>query len=293
MAIEKIMEVLGLDYAIAGGKDLLLATASTRHPTEIAKLRGRRLVVCTETDSGRKFSESTVKMLTSRGRIDARRMQEDPWDFLPSHTLFLQTNHRPKVSGTDHGIWRRLRIIPFTQKFWDRTKGGSGPPEWEADRQLATRLQDEHEGILAWLVRGCLDWQQHGLGQPPEVTAATGEYRAEMDVVARFIDECCERGHRCTVRASDLLERRSLVHLDGAGKADRHEDRHLLDHAGQHRRLRHYQMDEQRHVVWRHPDPHGGDPDGGPAVGDRGKQHAVHQRVHRAAAEVRQKEKGG
>src|SRR5690606_38008565 len=116
---------------------------------------------------------------------------EDFWSFKPSHTLMLVTNHKPVVKGTDNGIWRRLRLIPFTATFWHTSKGESGPPELQADPRLKDKLRPELPGIVAWLVRGCLEWQAEGLGQPEEVTAATAEYRDAMDTLGAFLDECC------------------------------------------------------------------------------------------------------
>src|SRR5690606_27269542 len=140
-------------------------------------LFGKRLVVCCETEDNRRFAEAAVKELCGGDTVKARRMREDFWSFKPSHTLMLVTNHKPVVKGTDNGIWRRLRLIPFNQRFWDPNRGESGPPELQADSRLKDKLRPELAGIVAWLVRGCIEWQREGLGQPDEVTAATAEYR--------------------------------------------------------------------------------------------------------------------
>ncbi len=193
--IETVLHVLGKDYASTIVSDLLLVSQHDQHPTERADLFGKRLVACVETDDNRKLSESAVKVLTGGDTIKARRMREDFWEFQPSHTVLLVTNHKPVVQGTDHGIWRRLRLIPFTTKFWDPDKGETGPPELEADKKLGEKLKVESAGILRWCVDGCLDWQRHGLVDPPEVRAATADYRRDMDVIGAFIDQCCLVGN--------------------------------------------------------------------------------------------------
>jgi putative DNA primase/helicase len=108
-------------------------------------------------------------------------MHEDFWEFAPTHKLILACNHKPVIRGTDHGIWRRIRLAPFNVVI---------PPE-EQDKTLSAKLEAELPGILAWAVQGCLDWQQHGLGEPPEVREATASYRAEQDALAEFISQCC------------------------------------------------------------------------------------------------------
>jgi P4 family phage/plasmid primase-like protien len=173
------LEALG-DYAIQAARDLLLAKRST-HPTELTDLFGTRFVACTETDDGRRLAEALVKQLTGRERIRARGMREDFWEFNPTHTVFLSTNHKPEVRGTDHAIWRRIRLVPFEVKI----------PEEEKDKGLAAKLAEELPGILAWIVRGCLEYQREGLGEPEKVEKATAGYRAEMDVLAAFIEDRC------------------------------------------------------------------------------------------------------
>ena len=202
--IETIRHVLGDDYACKAASDLLLAKRNDSHPTERADLHGKRLVICAETDENRRLAEGLVKELTGGDTIKARRMREDFWSFKPSHTAVLTTNHKPEVRGTDHGIWRRLRLVPFVVTFWDRGKGESGPPELEADKHLAAKLQAEAAGILRWLVEGCLAWQRGGLDEPAEVTAATAEYRSAMDVLAAFIGDHCIIDPGVRVKAGDL-----------------------------------------------------------------------------------------
>lgn len=204
LVFETILEVLGKDYADKGAADLLLDSKGDRHPTEKADLHGKRLIVCIETDENRRLAESTVKELTGGDTVKARRMREDFWSFRPSHSLFLVTNHKPIVRGTDHGIWRRLRLIPFTQQFWDADKGESGPPDLQADKHLKDKLKVEFPGILKWLVDACLEWQKEGLGQPDEVTAATKVYQDSMDVLSAFLEECCIVQEGVTCKASDL-----------------------------------------------------------------------------------------
>jgi putative DNA primase/helicase len=207
LIIETLLEAIGEDYAGRAVADLLLATKGDRHPTEVADLFGKRLVVCAETEEGRRFNESKVKELCGGDTVKARRMREDFWQFKPSHTLFLVTNHKPVVRGQDDGIWRRLRLVPFTQRFWQASKGETGPEDLKADPRLKERLRPELPGIMCWLVNGCLEWQRDGLGQPAEVTAATNDYKTAMDTLGQFVDDCCELNKLATSKASDVRAR--------------------------------------------------------------------------------------
>jgi putative DNA primase/helicase len=193
--IETIMGILGADYAIKAASDLLMVKNAETHPTERADLFGKRFVAVVETEHERRLAESLVKELTGGDRIRARRMREDFWEFTPTHKLVIATNHKPVVRGTDHAIWRRLRLVPFSVTI----------PKPEQDRQLLEKLRTEYPGILAWCVRGCLAWQRDGLGEPAVVTAATSLYRQSQDMLARFIEECCIVASSARVRASDLL----------------------------------------------------------------------------------------
>lgn len=190
--VNAVMEALG-DYAMQAAPDLLLAKRGS-HPTELADLFGARFVASVEVDEGRRLAESLVKQLTGRDRIRARRMREDFWEFDPTHTVFLATNHRPEVRGTDLAIWRRIKLVPFEVTI----------PDDEQDKKLPQKLRAELPGILAWIVRGCVEWQREGLGAPEEVTAATEGYRAEMDVLAAFIEDRCVVGPKYKANATDL-----------------------------------------------------------------------------------------
>jgi putative DNA primase/helicase len=174
-----LMDVMGTDYAMKAPPALLMAKAHEAHPTERADLFGKRLVVAIETESGRRIDEVLIKELTGGDRIRARRMREDFWEFSPTHTLMMATNHRPVVRGTDHGIWRRLKLIPFTVTM----------PDEKADKAVPEKLKAEAPGILAWCVRGCLAWQEIGLNEPDSVKLSTAEYRSEQDVIGAFLEE--------------------------------------------------------------------------------------------------------
>lgn len=178
--LNTVQDVLGPDYAMKAPPDLLMVKGDT-HPTERADLFGKRFVLTIEVEDGKRLAEGLVKEITGGDDIRARRMREDFWQFKPSHHPWLACNHKPVVRGSDNGIWRRLRLVPFDRKF----------EEAEQDLSLPTKLKAEASGILAWMVKGCLAWQQHGLGEPIEVKAATADYRHEMDVVGAFIEERC------------------------------------------------------------------------------------------------------
>lgn len=176
-----MLGVLGGDYAMKAVPEFLLAMRGEHHATERADLFGKRLVVAIETGEGARINETLVKELTGSDRIRARRMREDFWEFSPTHKIMLCTNHKPVVKGTDHAIWRRLRLIPFDVKFADDKQ----------DRKLPEKFVRERAGILAWCVRGCLDWQREGLTAPDDVTKATAQYRADQDTLAEFLAEHC------------------------------------------------------------------------------------------------------
>lgn len=193
--VNTLLTLLG-PYAMKATAELLMVTRNDRHPTERADLFGQRFVAAIETEEGGRLNEVFVKEATGGDPIRARRMREDFWQFNPTHKVFLATNHKPVIRGTDHAIWRRIKLVPFTVTI----------PDADQDKQLPSKLHAELPGILAWAVRGCLDWQQKGLGEPAEVTNATAGYRQEMDVFEGFLADECFRLPHVQVKASDLYD---------------------------------------------------------------------------------------
>lgn len=190
--INALMEALG-DYALQAAPELLTVKASA-HPTELADLKGARFVASVEVEDGKHLAESLVKQMTGGDRIKARFMRADFFEFAPTHKVFLAANHKPEVRGTDTGIWRRIKTVPFDVTI----------PKEDRDPALSAKLRAELPGILRWAVEGCLAWQSEGLGEPEEVKAATAEYKAEMDVLAGFIEERCVTGPGAWTRFADL-----------------------------------------------------------------------------------------
>lgn len=206
-----VQEVLGSDYALTANEDLLVKRRGERHPTEVAQLFKIRLVVAEETEEGAALNEKRVKALTGGGRLRGRGMRQDFWEFASTHKVILVTNHKPTIRGRDPAIWRRLRLVPFEKVFWNPDEApaqGQGlPPELKQDKDLPQKLAAEREGTLAWMVRGCLDWQRQGLTAPAKVMEATKAYREAEDVVAQFLQECCHLGSPdYRIRAGALYE---------------------------------------------------------------------------------------
>ncbi len=192
--LEAVAGALG-DYAGPADPELLTAKSFDAHPTGTADLCGLRLAILHEGDAGRRLAEGTVKRLTGGDRIKARRMREDFWSFAPSHTFVMATNHKPIVTGTDEGIWRRLRLVP-----WDVVI-----PAEIRDEELPSKRALELDAVLAWLVAGYADWHEHGLSDPAKVTEATRSFRGESDALGRFIREACVAGPAQQALSADLF----------------------------------------------------------------------------------------
>lgn len=193
--LDAVIAALG-DYGGTAAPGLLTARNFDAHPTEIADLFGLRLARIDETDENRRLAEGTVKRLTGDRLLKARRMRENFWEFDASHTFVMLTNHKPLVAGTDEGIWRRLRLVPFSVVI----------PEDERDEHLPERLGSELDAILAWLVAGCTRWQTEGLAEPAAVVEATAAYRAESDAIGRFLTERCFTAQVAKVQSSALYQ---------------------------------------------------------------------------------------
>jgi putative DNA primase/helicase len=193
MIIETISKVMGkLSGAIRS--EMLLEqfrVSNSAGPTpDIMALRGIRMAFASETDDGCKISPSRVKWLTGNDTITGRN-PHDKYEvcFKPSHTLFLLTNHKPNAPADDFAFWERMVLFPFNLSFVDREPATEN--ERKADPKLPKKLEEELPGILAWMVRGCLFWQEMGLRAPTVVKEAVQEYQRDVDLIADFIDECC------------------------------------------------------------------------------------------------------
>ena len=176
-----IRELLG-DYALqCPAETLMVKQGGGSIPNDIARLRGARMVATSETEEGRRFAEVMIKQLTGNDTIAARFLFGEYFEFVPNFKIWLAANHKPVIRGDDYAIWRRIRLIPFAVTI---------SPE-EKDGKLPEKLKAEYPGILAWAVEGCLEWQRLGLTPPQEVRAATEEYKSEMDLIGKWIEECC------------------------------------------------------------------------------------------------------
>lgn len=174
-----LTDVLGPSFVATPHKALLTQTRHEQHGTEKAALFGIRMLVASETESGAKLAEASIKELTGGDVISARRMREDPWSFKPTWTLFLHTNRRPNIAGGDEGIWRRVKLIPWTVTI----------PAEERDPDILARLHEEASGVLNWVVEGAKAFLSQGLNEPQAVAVATQGYRGDEDTVARFVAE--------------------------------------------------------------------------------------------------------
>ena len=178
--INIVLEVLG-GYATQAAPDVLLLKRRDEHPAAIADLEGKRLVAAIETEQGHRLAECLVKQLAGGDRVKSRGMYEKYRELKWVAKLVLACNHKPVIRGTDHAIWRRIKLVPFNVTI---------PPK-DMDLDLPEKLRAERPGILRWLIDGSVGWQIHGLGEPKEVTDATREYRADSDVLAAFLKAEC------------------------------------------------------------------------------------------------------
>ena len=183
--INQLMHIMG-NYASSAAPNLLMVSRNgNQAPYGVADLKGKRLIVASESDSGDRLSEGLVKKVTGRERLKARHLYGNFFEFDPTHKIILQTNHRPEVRGIDEGIWRRLVLLPFDVTI----------PRQERDKNMSEKLRTESPGIQPWAVRGCLDWQRHGLQPPEQVQAATRKYAEEANSFRQFFREQCAKAH--------------------------------------------------------------------------------------------------
>jgi putative DNA primase/helicase len=182
-----VLRELGGDYAAQAAIDTFLGGRDKSH--DLARFRGVRILIASESAQGRLFDETLVKQATGGERIVARALYQDPFEYRPTFKPVIATNHMPRVRDGDPALLRRIRVIPFTVSF-----------EGREDRELPAKLQAELPGILAWAVEGCAAWQRDGLGTAAAITTATGAYRAEQDPLGAFLSERCtfEPGARTT-----------------------------------------------------------------------------------------------
>lgn len=194
--LEIIGEILG-NYAMSmQAQTIMVKQSSAGANSDIARLKGARLVTSSEPNEGVRLDEGLVKQLTGGDKVTARHLYGKEFEFEPEFKLWLATNHKPIIRGTDDGIWRRLNLIPFTVQI----------PDHKVDKNLKYKLQTELRGILNWALDGCLMWQREGLKAPEAVLQASREYRQEMDVIGSFVEQFCTVGPGLKIASSELFK---------------------------------------------------------------------------------------
>ncbi|MCM2675595.1 phage/plasmid primase, P4 family [Alkalicoccobacillus plakortidis] len=179
--INTVQEILG-DYGRQTNSDTFIKKQNDNSiNNDIARLDGARFVSAVESEEGQQLAESLVKQITGGEKMSARFLRQEFFEFTPEFKVFFTTNHKPIIKGSDEGIWRRLRLIPFTVTI----------PKDKVDKFLPQKLAKEMPGILKWAVEGCMKWQNEGLKEPDAIKQATQGYREDMDILGPFIDEKC------------------------------------------------------------------------------------------------------
>ena len=185
------------DYHQTAALTTFTASRTEQHPTDLAMLRGARLVTCTETEEGSRWAELKIKALTGGDAIMARFMRQDFFEFIPQFKLMISGNHKPQLRAVNEAIKRRMNLIPFAVTI---------PPR-ERDLHLTDKLEKEWPGILAFMIKGCLAWQRMGLQPPKAVVDATNNYMDDEDVVGQFIADECQLGANFIADRNDLYSK--------------------------------------------------------------------------------------
>jgi putative DNA primase/helicase len=193
--LNTIMKLCG-DYCAATPTETFLKKNGDQITNDIARLRGTRFVTTTEAEQGRRLSEPLIKQITGNDTLTARFLYGEFFNFVPTFKVYMATNHKPIIKGTDYGIWRRIKLIPFTHTI---------TPD-KMDKRLEEKLLRESSGILNWLIEGARRWCDEGLATPQIVASATDEYRGEMDVIGNFIRERCIQLESVSVKARELFK---------------------------------------------------------------------------------------
>lgn len=180
-----------IDSLMAKAKD---AAASNAIGADLADLQGCRFVSASEPEKGSRFSVARIKYLTGLTRIKARYLRENPFEFSPTHKLFIDCNPRPEINDPNDAVWNRVKLIPFTVTI----------PREEIDITLPDKLRAELPGIMAWLAQGAAKYLSRGIEDIPEVSAATEQYRKDSDKLTEFIEDNCFLGSQNWVAVTDL-----------------------------------------------------------------------------------------
>lgn len=191
--INVVNRIMG-DYATTTPTETFMEKKGDQASNDIARLKGARFVTATESDQRGRLAESVIKRLTGNDMISARFLYGEFFQFVPTFKIVMATNHKPRVSGMDFAIWRRIKLIPFEATF----------PEDKQDRKLFSKLEKELPGILRWMVEGCIRWQKFGLGEVAVIDRATDEYKNQMSDIQMFLSDCCEKDENEMVQASVL-----------------------------------------------------------------------------------------
>ncbi|KAF1681256.1 phage/plasmid primase, P4 family [Bacillus sp. SKDU12] len=192
--INTVQQLLG-DYGRQTNSDTFIKKKNDSSiNNDIARLDGARFVSAVESEEGQQLSESLVKQITGGEKMSARFLRQEYFEFTPEFKVFFTTNHKPIVKGSDEGIWRRIRLVPFTVTI----------PKEKVDKKLPQKLAAEMPGILRWAVEGCLKWQKEGLKEPEVIRKATEGYREDMDILGPFLTE------RCVIHPAAKIESKEI-----------------------------------------------------------------------------------
>jgi len=193
--VSTVSELFGEFHRRTSAETIMMRRGGAGIPNDLAALRTARMVSVSEVCDGHRLDESKIKDMTGGDIMTARFLHGEFFDFKPQFKLWLAGNHKPRIAGTDEGIWRRIRLIPFAVTI----------PESQVDPSLPGKMKEELPGILNWALQGCLDWQCGGCKPPALVTQATAEFRSACDTIGQWIEECGVEGSRFEATAKSLM----------------------------------------------------------------------------------------
>ncbi len=195
--VNQVLHIMG-EYQVKANVETIQAasnrTSANAASSDVARLKGARLVTVSEPEKGTQLNEQRIKDWTGRDPITARFLYQEPITFLPEFKLLMYTNYKLRIRGTDNGIWRRVKLVPFDVTVSEELK----------DTHLDQKLLAESSGILNWMIAGCLKWQKDGLKVPTEILEATKDYREEQDYLSDFFNQCCEIGKTFECQFSEI-----------------------------------------------------------------------------------------